>query len=238
MNKNWFKKFGFVSVELVIVASIILGVGMLGISSLGTKGSALATQTMGVLDATGVFGNVETPSATPTYDANGYDTTLNVSAADINELSKFTLEAVEGGWKIKFHADASDRTIVIPKYNSDGQPIVEIGVDAFSWDGVESVILPNSILRIDNKAFEWNSLTSIVIPDSVVYIGDSAFGRNGLASVKFNGQLPATLGLNVFQGNTPLVTGTVQVPTAQLSSYQSVWSTNLGLSSADVIKGY
>lgn len=177
------------------MASIILGVGLMGISSLGTKGSTLASQAMGVLDATGVFGSGNEEASGPTYDANGYDSRLNISISDINPDSDFlfVLNGTGNGYTLTKYL-GTDTSVVIPKtYN--GLPVSTIGYQLYfngMWNEVttpfkgvllSSVAIPNSVTAIDQYAFDNNTLTEVIIPESVLTIGDYAFARETITSI-------------------------------------------------------
>ncbi len=78
-----------------------------------------------------------------------------------------------------------DTDIVIPEtYNA--LPVKEIGMQAFlSCNGLDSVIIPNSVTSIGISAFaDCNSLSSVTIPNSVINIDNYAFSNctrlNGL----------------------------------------------------------
>ena len=60
-----------------------------------------------------------------------------------------------------------------------------IGDDAFGWTpDVEEIIIPNSVISIENHAFfDCKKLKTIVIPDSVTRIGDNAFYGSGIESI-------------------------------------------------------
>lgn len=54
--------------------------------------------------------------------------------------------------------------------------VTMIGEHAFSYSGLQSIVIPNSMAEIgDNAFFSCIRLQSIVIPDSVTTIGESAF---------------------------------------------------------------
>ncbi|MFW6281906.1 MAG: leucine-rich repeat protein [bacterium] len=53
-----------------------------------------------------------------------------------------------------------------------------MGEEAFSWNNLKSVEIPNSITSIDSYAFLYNELTKVKVPDSIETIDDSAFDNN------------------------------------------------------------
>ena len=76
---------------------------------------------------------------------------------------------------------------------------------AFSWSSIESVVIPNTVTRIEENAFEHcDSLTEITIPESVTTIGDEAFREcENLTTANIMG---STVGATMFSGCTKLKT--------------------------------
>ncbi len=80
-----------------------------------------------------------------------------------------------------YNQEKYEGDIVIPPYVVEGgvkYAVTAIGEGAFRWCGkLESVTMPDSIVRIEKNAFEYCSrLTTLRLPDSIEYIGVSAFG--------------------------------------------------------------
>lgn len=81
-------KKGFVSIEVVITAAIVLAVGLGGIMTLGGNGASTMNKAMNRLEATGTFGG---PVAVASeYDDYGYARVLNINPSDINAEADFT----------------------------------------------------------------------------------------------------------------------------------------------------
>ena len=76
----------------------------------------------------------------------------------------------------------SDTDIELPSHVQD-RDVIAIASDVFADRGLTSVIIPNSIKRIEARTFAGNQLTSIVIPQSVWWIGREAFAENRLTTV-------------------------------------------------------
>ena len=77
-------------------------------------------------------------------------------------------------------------SIIIPEYfkvNGTDIRVTTIGSRAFSWKNLTSVIIPNTVTKIDWGAFFVNNLSGITIPSSVTIIGIHAFNRNALTEV-------------------------------------------------------
>ena len=89
MNK---KKIGYVAIELVVCAALILSVGFFLMLNFSGLGMDTMTKGLAKLDATGVFGifgGGDKYTSTMSFDANGYEASLNVNPADINPVSDF-----------------------------------------------------------------------------------------------------------------------------------------------------
>ena len=95
--------------------------------------------------------------------------------------------------------------------------VEELGEDAFTLSGLETITLSTALKRISPKAFKWcNHLTTLTIPASVTEIGHQAFAQCArLKSITFQGEAPkittngqgqhAFSGYN-FSSNSPLIT--------------------------------
>ncbi len=71
----------------------------------------------------------------------------------------------------------TSKDIVIPS-NHNGLPVVSILNNAFEYENITSIIIPDSVTSIGPQAFyECRELVSIEIPDSVTKIGNIAFER-------------------------------------------------------------
>jgi hypothetical protein len=89
--------------------------------------------------------------------------------------------------------------VIIPSTIA-GVPVEHIGISAFEYKTLTSVIIPDSVTTIGDSAFYDNQLTSVTIPDSVTTIGDSAFASNQLTSVTIPDSV-TTIGYAAFAGN-------------------------------------
>ncbi len=95
--------------------------------------------------------------------------------------------------------------------------VEELGEDAFTLSGLETIVLSTALKRISPKAFKWCShLTTLTIPASVTEIGHQAFAQCArLKSITFQGEAPkfttngegqhAFSGYN-FSANKPIIT--------------------------------
>jgi hypothetical protein len=65
--------------------------------------------------------------------------------------------------------------------------VTNIGMAAFCYNSLTSVVIPNNVMTIGFFAFADNSLTSVAIPGSVSSIGEGAFNKNAIAMVNGEG---------------------------------------------------
>ena len=178
--KSWSKKFGFISIEAIIVASIILGVGILGMASFQTTASAVAQNSVDNLDGLNLFGQ----NLGIEYDELGYPASLNVNSVEVNPETDFEFMWNDSlnGWTITAYP-GGDSSLIIPSKNADGQPIVEIGEYAFMYKNLTSVAIPNTIKSIKSGAFYDNMLSELVLPNSITTVSEQAFQWNQLTSI-------------------------------------------------------
>jgi len=100
MNRKINKNIGYVSIELVITAMLILSVGFFAMLNFGVLSLDTITKSLGKLDALNIFGDNAAGSdytMSMNYDANGYLISLNVNPADINPLSDFLFVKNDSG---------------------------------------------------------------------------------------------------------------------------------------------
>ncbi len=105
-----------------------------------------------------------------------------------------------------------DKDVVIPSY-IDGNPVTMIGYSAFgngAADHVESVVLPETIIRIDDFAFHaCYNLRNVVLPEGLVYVGEDAFGFCPIETITIPGSIQQ-MGNGVFWRNGVLKRITIQ----------------------------
>lgn len=103
-----------------------------------------------------------------------------------------------------------DANVVIPA-QIDGKAVTVIGKNAFMMLGVTTVVLPNSIEKIDDYAFQdCHALTQMKFPASLKTIGINSF--NGCKSLSELPVLPDALesiGLNAFKDCIALIEVTI-----------------------------
>jgi len=106
--------------------------------------------------------------------------------------------------------------LVIPS-QIEGKPVTVIGPDAFSSAALDSVTIPASVTRIEDRAFWANHLSSLDVPSTVTSIGKSAFEYNRLSSLTLGSSL-ASIGESAFAHNN-LVTLTIPKSVMSLGNY-------------------
>jgi hypothetical protein len=195
-NKMIKKNNGFISIEAVIVSSIVLSVGFASMLTFTNVG-AQATERFKSLNP---FGSTETPGpeVIPEYDTNGYPSNAYVNPAEIHAVSDFEFEDLGLSYRIINYLNESDTEVVIPKFHTDGKPITEIGQSAFLNKGLTYVVVPNSVTTIQNSAFAYNNFQTmsgrppVWLPNSITTIEAGAFMTNGYEFLPFI-QLPSGL---------------------------------------------
>ncbi|WP_353095847.1 leucine-rich repeat protein [Tissierella praeacuta] len=112
---------------------------------------------------------------------------------DVWTVEDFTYDATtitgfsEGGMeKLETNKD-----LILPKTNPQGENITHIGTTAFANKGLTSLIIPEGLngLVIDAGAFRENQLNKVKIPEGVREILTYAFYKNNLKYVDFPGTL-------------------------------------------------
>ena len=106
--------------------------------------------------------------------------------------------------------------VIIPSTIA-GVPVEHIGISAFEYKTLTSVIIPDSVTTIGDSAFYDNQLTSVIIPDSVTSIGYAAFAGNQLTSVTVPNSLTA-IGNYAF-GNNQLTSVTIPDSVTSIGDY-------------------
>lgn len=87
---------------------------------------------------------------------------------------KYAPDWNEEGIIITSYVGDSDK-VTVPEY-IDGVPVIAIGEGAFTSRRVKTLILPKTIVNIEDGAFvNCSSLTELYLPDSVYYISDAIF---------------------------------------------------------------
>lgn len=126
------------------------------------------------------------------------------------------------------------KTVEIP----DG--VITIEEYAFYKNELSSITIPSSVATISESAFRINHLKYLSVSSNITSIGSYAFDTNMLETVKFEGQVPPTLGVDIFTNNITMKLGSTKVPNAFLKDYQSyeVSKEAFGFSISECISGY
>ncbi len=136
-----------------------------------------------------------------------------------SEGLKFTLNA-DGASYAVYKGSCTDTEVVIPATH-EGLPVTCIGFAAFgNCSSITSVIIPDSVIKIDQSAFfGCTGLTSVIIPDSITKIGSDAFsGCTGLTSIHIPTSL-TKIGEGVFSGCSGLTSITIPVSVTSITRY-------------------
>ena len=127
----------------------------------------------------------------------------------------YTLNA-DNTVKITNYDASGGKDVIIPA-TIDGVPVTVLGRASFWNKGLESVIIPETVKKLEDSkyntssdpecyagVFADNNLTSITLPNSLEYLGNSAFWKNDLVEVELGDGLKE-IRADVFTGN-PLTT--------------------------------
>jgi hypothetical protein len=115
----------------------------------------------------------------------------------------FTFTASGSTATITDYDNTAPKDVVIPATVTDGTntyDVTAIGENAFTFEALTSVTIPDSVVTIDRGAFFFNALTSITIGDSVTTIGNAAFNNNALTSITIPDSV-TTIGDAAFDNN-------------------------------------
>lgn len=85
----------------------------------------------------------------------------------------FTYE-LSGDYAVITAYQGSEKIISIPK-TLDGFEVIGIGSHAFSGADCETVILPDSIKRVEHQAFFQSHMKTLYLSDNISYLNDSSF---------------------------------------------------------------
>lgn len=172
MNKNKLSKYGYVSLEYVILASII-GVITIVLFVLVWPRSTTKPLDVTTNEMVAVLGG-------DTGDKVGIGGG-SVILPESNAESEFTIVEVTGGVSIIGY-NGSSLDVIIPS-QINNKPVVEIGNSAFANKGLKSVLLPGTVTKIGSRAFESNELKDIDL-NSVETLCEYAFKDNNIRSVR------------------------------------------------------
>lgn len=124
---------------------------------------------------------------------------------------------------VKYHG--SDLDLRIPD-SVDGVEVTTIGRGAFINQGIENVVIPNTVKRIEFAAFMKNNLREVVIPESVKSIEDGAFTENKLSMVDIKNKKIFGFSNNVFavngeEGN--VIIGMIRPGKWKVDTEKNIW---------------
>ncbi len=105
-------------------------------------------------------------------------------------------------------------------YNGKNYRVTSIGNSAFSWCGLTSITIPDSVTSIGDGAFEGcSSLISVTIPDSVTSIGECAFdGCSSLTSITIPSSV-TSIGSSAFEDCSSLTSVTLSDGLTSIGKY-------------------
>ena len=179
----WLAKGGWIALVagVVVAAGVAVGAFLLGNGGdtppVGTEDETSAEQEQSRFEE----GEGESKPESETETETETETEPEIESETLAP-SDF-LKYVSNGDGTCYVAESNDpwpsSDIVIPPVSPNGDTVTAIGRAAFDCRGITSVVIPDTVTRIEEYAFYdcWD-LTSITIPDSVVSIGSKAFGNS------------------------------------------------------------
>ena len=148
------------------------------------------------------------------------------------QLDNGAAEATYCSYNMPNYGTSLSGTLIIPdsvEYNNVSYPVTAIGYNAFHHAyGIDTVILPNTIITIKQEAFcACSDLASVIIPNSVTTLGNLAFAACHNLSDLTIGESVVTIGNQAFDCDTALVS--VVIPNSVVSIGQAAFSQNYSL---------
>lgn len=153
------------------IASVTLGAN---ITAIGEQAFYDCNNLVEVINKSGL--NIVAGSSDNGYVAYNAQKVLNSEGekGDVFNVGDYSFYK-QGGEYILYRYNGSDKELTLPGL-IDGGHSYQIGRGVFSHKDVVSVIMPESVIAIDDKAFSGcSNLTSVVIGENVTSIGEFAF---------------------------------------------------------------
>lgn len=116
---------------------------------------------------------------------------LDVDALEVWTPSDFTYSEADSTVITGFSESGSlklgtNKDLVLPSNNIEGNQITAIEQAAFSKKGLTSVVIPEGIQKIGRQSFASNALTTIEIPSSVNFLDQGCFFANQIFDVNIS----------------------------------------------------
>lgn len=208
---------GFISIELILVAAIMLTIGYVTVSNFQT----VSTQSMnkkitnleGYLKSTEIiiFTNTDNEEEPTVIVPIGHVITLDdgLTLSNIGWLrgpyssifDKIIIPAKIGNSSIlEIQQDTfSKRNLTEVIFSPDSQ-ITRIHARAFADNLLTEIEFPLALSRIDLLSFKSNKIEKVVLPESLTIIEQNAFLKNNITSITIGSKV-TTIGTNAFGDN-------------------------------------
>ena len=132
---------------------------------------------------------------TPSIESSTIDSTIEETESD-SDMSKIIVD--KQGVQYQLNSDGESYTVLgrsredenYTKYlelvileQIDGIPVTKLANNAFNFDHLTNIQLPQGLIEIGENALSCQNLTSIILPDTVAIIEKYAFAFSGLESI-------------------------------------------------------
>ena len=113
--------------------------------------------------------------------------------------------------------------------------VTAIGYNAFSFNNLTSITIPETVTRIEDFAFEMSNLTSITLPAGITYIGMGAFdGNRELSSVISLSTTPYPIEPDTFGFDSSFMID-LTIPTGSAAAYAAAgWTEFRSITEVDM----
>lgn len=153
--------------------------------------------------------STDNPAIITNFTTNETYTATYTETSTYSEGLKYTLNDDGESYSVTGIGTCTDTEVIIPSMY-EGKPVTAIGEYALNDDTLKSVVIPDSVISIDDFAFWYNTcIESVIMGDSVMSIGDQAFYHcSSLKSITISENL-TSIGYWTFMGCSALVNVTL-----------------------------
>tara|TARA_R110000765_G_scaffold199387_1_gene305012 strand:- start:4764 stop:6626 length:1863 start_codon:yes stop_codon:yes gene_type:complete len=185
----------------ITIPSSIQEIGDLAFSNAALRSIIIESETAPTL-GTDTFWAVDTTEISVPSNSTGYGNSYGNLTVRVNPWG---WENIFGSSGVRILSSTASGEVFIP-YQLNGKAVLEVGGGSSIFgnpnDTVTSVIIPDSVNRINEYAFSsCTNMNSVIIGKSVITVNQGAFlNCNSLSSIKFEGLYSPIVGASAFTG--------------------------------------